>query len=106
MGRKFNVKIKWLPELQGGRQTIPIGRNYAPIIEVKECPSAPGEYWSVIVEHTNMIESRESLAIISYLSEEAPNNLEVGHEFVLYEGPSMVANGVVLSECFDDKLLQ
>lgn len=106
MGRKFNVKIKWLPQSQGGRQTIPIGKNYAPIIEVKEYPSAPGEYWSVIIEHTGMLESHESLAIISYLSEAAPNNLEVGHEFVLFEGPIMVANGVVLAECFDGKLLQ
>lgn len=34
---------------------------------------------------------------IKYLSDEAPNNLFIGVEFELYEGPKMVARGIIVS---------
>lgn len=34
MSRKFEAKICWLSETQGGRKDIPLGDKYAPIIKL------------------------------------------------------------------------
>ena len=52
----------------------------------------------MFVFNKKKISRNETLSNIEYLSDNAPDNLSVGVEFVLYEGAKMVANGIVLRE--------
>ncbi len=98
MSRKFEAKIYWLSETQGGRKDIPFGDKYAPIIKLTKTRHESNDFWSVFVFNKKKISRNETLSNIEYLSGDAPDNLSVGVEFVLYEGPKMVANGIVLRE--------
>ena len=98
MSRKFEAKICWLSETQGGRKDIPLGDKYAPIIKLTKTQYKSNDFWSVFVLNKKKISTNETLSNIEYLSDNAPDNLSVGVEFVLYEGSKMVANGIVLRE--------
>lgn len=98
MSRKFEAKICWLSETQGGRKDIPLGDKYAPIIKLTKTQHKSNDFWSVFIFNKKKISRNETLSNIEYLSDNAPDNLSVGVEFVLYEGPKMVANGIVLRE--------
>lgn len=98
MSRKFEAKICWLSETQGGRKDIPLGDKYAPIIKLTKTRHKSNDFWSVFVFNKKKISINETLSNIEYLSDNAPDNLSVGVEFVLYEGSKMVANGIVLRE--------
>lgn len=98
MSRKFEAKICWLSETQGGRKDIPLGDKYAPIIKLTKTRHESNDFWSVFVFNKKKISINETLSNIEYLSDNAPDNLSVGVEFVLYEGSKMVANGIVLRE--------
>lgn len=98
MSRKFEAKICWLSETQGGRKDIPLGDKYAPIIKLTKTQHKSNDFWSVFVFNKKKISRNETLSNIEYLSDNAPDNLSVGVEFVLYEGSKMVANGIVLRE--------
>ena len=98
MSRKFEAKICWLSETQGGRKDIPFGDKYAPIIKLTKTWHKSNDFWSAYVFNKKKISINETLSTIEYLSNDAPDNLSVGVEFMLYEGPKMVANGVVLRE--------
>ena len=98
MSRKFEAKICWLSETQGGRKDIPLGDTYAPIIKLTKTQHKLNDFWSVFVFNKKKISINETLSNIEYLSDNAPDNLSAGVEFVLYEGSKMVANGIVLRE--------
>lgn len=98
MSRKFEAKICWLSETQGGRKEIPLGDKYAPIIKLTKTQHKLNDFWSVFVFNKKKISINETLSNIEYLSDNAPDNLSAGVEFVLYEGSKMVANGIVLRE--------
>ncbi len=98
MSGKFEAKICWLSETQGGRKDIPLGDKYAPIIKLTKTQHKSNDFWSVFVFNKKKISRNETLSNIEYLSDNAPDNLSVGVEFVLYEGSKMVANGIVLRE--------
>ena len=98
MSRKFEAKICWLSETQGGRKDIPLCDKYAPIIKLTKTQHKLNDFWSVFVFNKKKISINETLSNIEYLSDNAPDNLSVGVEFVLYEGSKMVANGIVLRE--------
>lgn len=98
MSRKFEAKICWLSETQGGRKDIPLGDKYAPIIKLTKTQHKLNDFWSVFVFNKKKISINETLSNIEYLSDNAPDNLSAGVEFVLYEGSKMVANGIVLRE--------
>lgn len=98
MSRKFEAKICWLSETQGGRKDIPLGDKYAPIIKLTKTQHKSNDFWSVFVFNKKKISRNETLSNIEYLSDNAPDNISVGVEFVLYEGSKMVANGIVLRE--------
>ena len=98
MSRKFEAKICWLSETQGGRKDIPLGDKYAPIIKLTKTQHKSNDFWSVFVFNKKKISINETLSNIEYLSDNAPDNLSAGVEFVLYEGSKMVANGIVLRE--------
>ena len=99
MTKKFNARIQWLSKGQGGRQTgIPYGEKYAAIVVVKGSKLNPDEVcWSLIVKNEeDTINGLETISVIHYLSDEAPDNLRKDVEFELYEGSKLVAKGIVL----------
>lgn len=98
MNRKFEAKICWLTEIQGGRKEIPSGDKYAPIIKIINPPFESSDFWSVFVINKKLLSKNETLSNMEYLSDMAPDNLSVGVEFMLYEGKKAVASGVVLGE--------
>jgi len=102
MNKIMNAKIKWLTKEQGGRQTLPQGDKYAPIIRIANpiLKSSPwldkDDAWSLFVENKKSISDYETIAEIRYLSDKAPDNLKKDVKFELYEGNKLVASGVVL----------
>ena len=49
INRKFEAKICWLSETQGGRKDIPFGDKYAPIIKITKPLFESNDFWSVFV---------------------------------------------------------
>ena len=97
MSKRFEAKIYWLPESEGGRREIPTGEKYAPIIVLNPSEKS-GDFWSAFVINKLVLNTNETLSDIEYLSNKAPDNLASGVEFVLSEGSKLVANGVILRE--------
>lgn len=98
MGRVFEAKIRWLTEAEGGRKELPFGEKYAPIIQITKPLSISDEYWSVFVLNKTMLKGNETISTLRYLSDSAPDNLTPEVEFSLYEGPKLVAEGILLQE--------
>ena len=91
------AKIKWLTEEQGGRQTIPWGDKYGPIVIIKgDSLNFSEAVWSLLVSNKESISYFETIAEIKYLFENAPDNLHKDVEFELYEGSKLVGKGIVL----------
>lgn len=98
MNRRYAAKICWLSETQGGRKEIPSGDKYAPIIKITNPRIESNDFWSVFVINKQVLGQNETLADMEYLSDDAPDNLSAGVEFMLYEGSKNVASGIVLRE--------
>ena len=97
MVKVFNAKISWLLKKHGGRRTLPFGDKYSPIVIVKGSLFNPNEeVWSLIVDNKEVINDRETIAEVKYLSDEAPDNLKTNVEFELHEGIKLVAKGIIL----------
>ena len=97
MPNTYLAKINWLSEKEGGRKSIPTGDKYAPIIVMKDkCLNLNEPNWSLFVNNLEKINTLETIAEVKYLSELAPNNLGIGKEFKLHEGPKKVANGIII----------
>lgn len=47
MNRRFEARIYWLSETEGGRKDIPIGDKYAPIIKITKPMFISDDFWSV-----------------------------------------------------------
>jgi len=91
------AQIDWILKENGGRKNIlPVGMRYCPII-VFENEQSSSSLWSAEVYNTE-INTRQSIADVSYLSEDAPHHIfeQTGRKFFLYEGQSVVAEGVIL----------
>lgn len=98
MKEKVKAKILWLSREQGGRSSFPtIGSRFGSIIVAKGILLNPHkECWSLIIEIGEKLAEFETIADVCYLSDEAPNNLEKGFEFDLYDGNKLVASGIIL----------
>ena len=59
MSRKFEAKICWLSETQGGRKDIPLGDKYAPIIKLTKTQHKSNDFWSVFVFNKKKFISEE-----------------------------------------------
>jgi hypothetical protein len=102
MKKWVSAKIEWLSAEEGGQRTlIPVISNercdnrYCPII-VFPNSVINGESWSAVIYVKSYIDKYESIARISYLSENAPFELlKKGADFELYEGRRLVANGII-----------
>lgn len=98
MRTTYEAQIDWLLPEEGGRKFLPEGDMYAPIVSLSERIRESEDCWSIFVRNVLEIESRITLARISYLSAHAPNNLSEGVKFYLFEGGRLVATGRVLRE--------
>lgn len=102
--KRMLAEIRWIPKSQGGR-SIPLilseGTFYSPHIQfpdnVSRSPDDP--IWSVVIEiSAGEPEKMPRTVMISYRVSGAPENeLQVGREFGLYEGPKQVAVGKILA---------
>ena len=98
MNKEYEARIYWLTEAEGGRKMLPCGDKYAPIIRFPNSPTNSEEYWSIFVNNKVLLNHSETLSVITYLSDYAPDNLAVGVEFNLCEGKKVVARGIVVRE--------
>ncbi|MDR3022072.1 MAG: hypothetical protein LBU60_05325 [Clostridiales bacterium] len=102
MNKRFNARVTWLTSEQGGRQTLPFGDKYAPIIRIISPYVEPLPLdnkdgpWSLFVHNKQTKSKNETIADVWYLSKEAPDNLFIGVEFELYEGAKLVAKGHII----------
>ena len=102
MKKWMNAKIQWLTEEEGGRRApVPVVSNeknnskYCPIIVFPNV-IYKNESWSADINIRSQVDKYESIAEISYLSEDAPFELlQEGANFELYEGNRLVATGTV-----------
>jgi hypothetical protein len=92
----FTARIIWLTLDLGGREILPKGDKYAPIVKLKN-QDFGSEYWGLFVKNVEIINSTETLAEVRYLSLLAPDNLYIGIEFELFEGKRHVANGTIMN---------
>lgn len=83
MNRRFEAKICWLSEAQGGRKDIPFGDKYAPIIKITKPLFESNDFWIVFVINRKIICKNETLSNMEYLSDSAPDHLSAGVEFML-----------------------
>lgn len=97
MSKVFKAYIHWLPESEGGRKSLPESDKYAPIISLSNDElDSRSENWSIFVKIEKIISKYETIAELKYLSDSAPNNLHSADRFCLYEGPKIVARGIIL----------
>lgn len=81
MKKRFEAKIMWLSQTQGGRKEIPFSDKYAPIIEVAKPSCNSNDFWSIFVINKEKLSDNETIADIEYLSDDAPDNISIGAEF-------------------------
>lgn len=98
MNKRFEAKIYWLSEADGGRKALPSGDKYAPQIYITKPRREYDEFWSIFVFNKKIISDRETLAELKYLSDTPPTDLAKDVEFELREGNRTVAKGIVLNE--------
>ena len=97
----YIAKITWLSKEQGGRKgVIPIGsKTYAPQIAIDGNKIFNGSVWSLICFSFELIEENKTKAFIRFLNtKDAPDILNQGIVFELFEGEKKVADGEVIEE--------
>lgn len=94
----IKAKISWISKERGGRESFPTNDLYGPQIKITKPldKSIKKVNWSLIVKIIEVINEKETISEIKYLSDDAPDNLYKGVEFELYEGSRLVATGVIL----------
>lgn len=94
--------IRWVPEEQGGRRSVPTGPQYSAVVRFEDQRDKwPQEAWDLVLDFVRSFgrEPRAMLAKVRFLSEEAPvEMLQAGARFELCEGRRVVAKGVVLPQ--------
>ncbi len=98
MNKRFKARIHWLSKDEGGRNYLPKGKKYAPIIKITKSPLKIEDFWSIFVENIQYLGDNETISEMKYLSDFAPNNLSADVEFELFEGNKLVAKGIILYE--------
>ena len=96
MGNRVEAKIYWLSEEQGGRRELPNSDKYAPIIRIIDSIEYTNDIWSIFVFNKKYLNGNETISVMKYLSDDAPDNLAQDVKFELYEGKKLVAIGSVL----------
>ena len=95
MGMSVLAKVHWIPSEEGGRTSLPHGKQYATISRFPEDADAwLQEAWSIVLEFDEppAAQGNPSMARARFLVEKAPvDRLQPGRAFELYEGKKKVA---------------
>lgn len=95
--------IKWISKENGGRNPIPIGNRYNPLIVFEGQKEEDGS-WSADIYVEKHIDDCTSIIRLSYLVEEAPFRFLIhGNKFSLFEGRRLVAQGIIINASNDEK---
>lgn len=99
MKKWMKAKITRVSAKDGGRSyPMAINKRYCPIIIIED-DFKHSDNWSADIVIEYQYNNYESIAKISYLSEDAPFELmHDGANFELREGAKLVAHGVIYSE--------
>lgn len=94
------LSIQWLSSDQGGRKNPPVGERYSTVARFLDVEHGSSIDWSVIIElNTHIIDLGHQLGRVSFLSEEAPQDLlKPGREFELLEGNRVVGRCKILDD--------
>ena len=94
----IRARLKWLPELEGGRKSPPSAGYCTPARFASEYDKWPEEAWSLYISKVLELQCDGKMeAEIKFLMPNAPMHLlSPGSEFELLEGDILVAKGVVV----------
>lgn len=96
----FDVIIEWFSKDEGGRVgVIPFKKmRYAPHIGINGERIINGSAWSVLCYVYEHLEPLKTKAYIRFLNtDDAPDILNIGMEFELFEGSKKVATGTIVA---------
>jgi hypothetical protein len=97
MKKVMQAEIRWVHASEGGKTHFPIKWDrYNPLVEFENDIKKEGTTWS---SDMTFLEVNDEYSIVefSYLVDEAPyENMHQGHKFKLFEGPKLVARGIIL----------
>lgn len=96
----FDVIIEWFSKDEGGRvDVIPFKKmRYAPHIGINGERIINGSAWSVLCYVYEHLEPLKTKAYIRFLNtDDAPDILNIGMEFELFEGSKKVATGTIVA---------
>ncbi len=95
MSKSVLAKVHWIPAEEGGRATLPTGKQYSTVSRFKKDASTWWqEAWSIVLEFDQppADQGNPSVATARFLVENAPvDRLQPGCAFELYEGKKKVA---------------
>ena len=98
MKKTVTAIITWVMHENGGRKNpMPINTKYYPIIIFSENAKPENDIiWSADITIGNSLNKNENKISLTFLVDEAPFELlEPNARFTLYEGPRLVATGVI-----------
>ena len=95
MSKSVRARVRWVPPEEGGRLSLPSGKQYATVSRFAEdADTWLQEAWSIVLEFDESPSgwSNPCLAQARFLVEEAPvDRLKPGRTFELYEGRKKIA---------------
>lgn len=93
----IKAMISWVPFEKGGRSMVPAGPTYSTLVRFDQEKGWPAHAWSLRVEFIRSYADGKYLyARVGFVSPDAPHDLlQEASRFQLYEGPQLVATGVV-----------
>jgi len=102
MSKSHRVTVNWIPSQEGGRKSLPSGKQYITICRFQEDTDDTWyqEAWSMVLEFDTppTQQGYSCIGKAHFLANHAPTNrLRPGSRFELYEGKRKVAKVEVLT---------
>lgn len=97
MNRTIEAMISWVPREKGGRREPPVGPTYMTVAHFEGDTTWPREAWTLVVKPRKLLRGGHYMvADVAFLADQAPSHLlRRGNRFQLFEGPRLVATGIV-----------
>jgi hypothetical protein len=98
MSKKVRARITWVTAENGGRPTPPSGARYSTAARFDAIKDRwPAEAWSIVANLPEATEQWTMEVELRMLVDSAPEHLlDAGSSFDLFEGRTLVGQGVVL----------
>lgn len=102
MSKSHRVTVNWIPSQEGGRKSLPSGKQYITTCRFQQDTDDTWyqEAWSMVLEFDTppTQQGYSCIGKAHFLANNAPNNrLQPGSRFELYEGKRKVAKVEVLT---------